>query len=411
MNEPNQPENTEPRTSDTPSEETVGYKIRLGRLEKKLRSILSIALMVLLTVFGLALMHFLYAELSYEGYVIEQVNVPEPLVQAGFSGPLIANRISYELQEILETTRQQEYAQDYTSGSDDTNLSIELVGVGVPIRGIVDLIGDAFGFDRGNRVKADVYFAGSRVMMILKISGEKPEYIEADQDENFDVPMKSLITKAAEKILKYSDDHSLQRYYLNFRFDGEESIALAQYRLEKYQGDSRKEAAILADWAMGLLRLNKYDAAESKVREGLSKDSTVAQLHLTLGTIYLMQDRLEESLAEYNTTMKLFTVEDRKLDRLRTYNNIGNIYNRKRNADSAFFYYRKVLDIDPKFNIVYYNMGLVYLQVRKDTALFLDNIDKAFLFGLNPAYLQEDPDLKGVQDLKAFQDLRRKYLE
>lgn len=380
-------------------------------LNKQMRAALSIVVMVLVVGLVLMIISFFFKELTDEGYIIEQVNVPSSLVDAGFSGPLIANRISYQLQEIMDITRQQEYSKAYSSSDSDMDLSIELIGIGVPVRGIIDLIGDAVGVNRRKRIKADVYFAGSKVVMILKLSGEKPEYLETDNNPNADVPMKILITKAAEKILKYTDDSSLQRYYLGYKMDGEESIQLAKYRLEKYAGNTHQEAMILSDWAFGLVRMKNFDAAFSKIIEGLKKDSTVAQLYLTRGTWYLLQAQPDRALPDYKRTLKLLTSQDRKMDWLRTYINLGNIYNLKKNADSAFHYYDKVLAIDPRFNIAYWNKGIIYLQVKQDTASFLEFMDKALSYGLNPANMDLDPDLEGVRKLKAFQDIRKKYVE
>lgn len=411
---PGTPENpntppTEPTNPPPPANPTRRPSLR--KISRRLKAALSIFIIVLLTGLVTIILSFLYTELTDEGYIIEQVNVPQSLQDAGFSGPLIANRISYELREIMDITRQQEYSKVYSSGESDIDLSIELIGIGVPVRGIVDLIGNAIGVNRRKRIKADIYFAGTKVMMILKLSGEKPEYLEAENNPNADVPMKTLITKAAEKILKYTDDNSLQRYYLGYKLDGDESIELARYRLEKYAGNTRTEAMILADWALGLVRLKKFDLARAKVMEGLQKDSTVAQLYLTLGTWYLLQNRPDEALPNYTKALALFTPTDRKMEKIRVYNNMGNIWNLKKNADSAFHYFNKVLEIDPQFNIAWWNMGIVNLQVKKDTAGFLHYMDKALQYGLNPANLDLDPDLNAVRKLKAFQDIRKKYIE
>jgi tetratricopeptide (TPR) repeat protein len=249
--------------------------------------------------------------------------------------------------------------------------------------------------------------------MILKFSGEKPEYMEANYDPNLDAPMKELISKAAENILKYTDDESLQRYYLNYAYNGEGSVQLSKYRLEKYAGDRRQEAIILADWAMGLIRMKKFDLAEVKLEEGIKKDSAVAQVHLSRGTWYMLQAKPDEALPNYQRALKLFTPQDRIMDKLRVFNNIGNSYQMKGNADSALHYYKKALEIDSKFNIIHFNMGLLYLEVKKDTASFLEYLDKSLSYGLPVSSLEKGAgaDLDGVRKLQAFKDILKKYEE
>lgn len=388
-------------------------RFNLRWIYKQMKAALSIIAMVLLIGLVGMIVSFFYKELTDEGYIIEQVNVPDSMVEAGFSGPLIANRISYELQKIMGFTRQQEYSKNYLSSESDIDLSIELIGIGVPVHGIVDLIGDAIGVNRRKRIKADIYFAGPKVVMILKFSGEKPEYMEANNDLNPDVPMKELISKAAENILKYTDDESLQRYYLNYAYNGEGSIQLAKYRLEKYAGDRRQEAIILSDWAMGLIRMKKFDLANVKLEEAITKDSTVAQVYLTRGTWYMMQAEPDEALPNYEHALRLFLPQDRILDKLRVYGNLGNTYLMKENADSSLHYYKKALEIDSKFNIVYYNMGLLYLELKKDTASFLEYLDKSLSYGLPVSSLEKgaSADLDGVRKLQAFKDIMKKYAE
>lgn len=389
-------------------------RFNLRWIYKQMKAALSIIAMVLLIGLVGMIVSFFYKELTDEGYIIEQVNVPDSMVEAGFSGPLIANRISYELQNIMGFTRQQEYSKNYSSSGSDNDLSIELIGIGVPVRGIIDLIGDAIGVNRRKRIKADIYFAGPKVVMILKFSGEKPEYMEANYDLNLDVPMKELISKAAENILKYTDDESLQRYYLNYTYNGEGSVQLAKYRLEKYAGDRRKEAIILADWAMALIRMKNFDLADVKLEEGLNKDSTVAQIHLTRGTWYMMQNKSDEALPNFDRALKSFTPQDRIMDKLRVFNNIGIVYQQKKKVDSALYYYKKAIEIDSKFNIAYINIGYLYLEEKKDTAIFLEYLDKSLRYGL-PIYTLEkntaQEQLEALRKLQAFKDILRKYAE
>lgn len=387
------------------------FRYNLRWINKQMKAALSITVMVLLIGLVGMIVSFFHKELTNEGYIIEQVNVPNRLVEAGFSGPLIANRISYALQEIMDITRQQEYSKGYSSNESDIDLSIELIGIGVPVRGIVDLIGDAIGVNRRKRIKADVYFAGSKVIMILKFSGEKPEYVEANNNPNLDVPMKELISKAAERILKFTDDSSLQRYYLNYKIDGEAGIQLAKYRLEKYAGDPRQEAMILADWASVYIRMGKFEPSFAKLEEGFKKDSSVARLHQNRGNWYLFQGKPDEALPNYQQALRLFTPQDRNLDKLLAYNNLGLLYMQKKNFDSALHYYKKILTIDPKFNFAFYNIGITYLHIKKDTATFLQYLDKALGYGMSLDMMDTDPDLEGVRKLQGLQDIRKKYVE
>jgi tetratricopeptide (TPR) repeat protein len=389
----------------------VPFRINFRRIRKNLKTGISITGMILLIGLTGIIIHFLYKELTDDGYIIEHVNLPQSLVEAGFSGPMLANRISYQLQKIIKVTRQQEYSKDYKSTESENDLAIELVGVGIPVRAIVDVIGNTIGVNRKKRIKADIYFSGTRVILVMKLSGEDPEQFETMNNADLDIPIKELVSKAAEVILKYTDDETLQRYYAYYKQHNEAGVELAKYRLQKYSGETRKEAVILAAMADSYIRLNKFEPAMVKFQEGLKKDSTVAGLYLARGTLYARQAKLDEALSDFYHAHQLLSPNDRRSTQLNIYNNLAVIYTYKKNADSAFHYYQKVLNIDPEYSTVYFNMAILYMQVEKDTVRFLEHIDKALSYGLSLGIIDSDVDIDPVRNLREYQDIRKKYTE
>ena len=377
--------------------------------DKVVKAVFSITVKGVLLFLTVTVFIFFIQELRDDRYVIQEINVPESFTQSGYSGPVIAKRISFKLSEIIEQTRQLEITSGYSTSASDVDLSVELVGVGVPIRGIIDLIGQAIGIDRKNRIQADVFMNGDKVTMLLKVSGQPPEVYSVPMDPNLETPVLALIAQSAERILKYTDDRTLQIYYSTYLIDGEKSIALAEYRLQKYQGDRKMEALVMADLGFGYMRLDKFEKAREKIREGLAIDSTVGRLYANLGTTYLMQNRFEEAQQQYKKAFAILDPSVEKMDLLKVNMNMGNIFSYRRQLDSASYYFGKVLAIDPRSTYALYNLGIAHFKAKKDTVRMLEYFDKALGFGLNVRLLEVDTDLDSIRSSEGIQKLIGKY--
>ncbi|MBM3177247.1 MAG: hypothetical protein FJZ78_04490 [Bacteroidetes bacterium] len=391
----------------------IGSRRFFKRLDQRVRNITSIAGRLLIVVLVVALLTFLIREWTADGYVIQQINVPEDLAKSGYTGPVIANRIRYNLEEIVENTRLQENAQAYKSASEDLDLSVDLIGVGVPVRAVIDMLGSAIGFQRKKLIHADIFISDSTIHSIIKITDAEPEHFQVALGDNLEDAVKQIVAQSSEAILKYTNDGILQRYYLMSLSPtaAEKAALLASFRLEKYKGYAREEAAVLADWAMGLVRQGKLELAEEKILEGLAKDSSRATLYIVWGALKLQTDASAEDIIEkFDKADALLTPEYPKIEQVRVYNNKAVTYIAHNSPDSAFVYLRKALEVDPKFNIAWMNLALGHLKYKQDTVHFLEYMDKAMAAGLNRANLR-DPDLDGVRHDSRFLKLIQKYSE
>ena len=98
-------------------------------------------------------------------------------------------------------------------------------------------------------------FRSNTMVLDLEVIGEKPERFEAPRDSsgNWGVPLRALVSDAAETILKYTNDEVLNAYYGNALQNGEKVIRLSKFRLERYKGNREKEASVYASWAARLI--------------------------------------------------------------------------------------------------------------------------------------------------------------
>ena len=384
----------------------------LKTIDRRTRSVTAITGRILLGVLVISLLTFLIREWTADGYVIQQVNVPESLSQNGYTGPVIANRIRYRLEEIVELTRLQENAQAFKSASDDIDVSVDLIGVGVPVRAIIDMLGSALGIQRKKMIHADIFISGGNLHAIMKISGIEPEHFQVPLGDDPEEAVKSLVSSASESILRHTSDGILQIFYLmNFSY-ADKAAQLAKFRLQKYQGEPKTEAAILADWAMALYRLKNFQLAEEKIHQGLAKDSTRATLHLVWANILMATGNPPEvTLPKLKTAMHLLNDDSPKLDWLRTYNNTATIYIGAQQPDSAFHYLNIVLKRDPDFYIGWFNLAVTHLRFKQDTARFYEHLETAFAKGLPVTHIAQDPDTRDLTEAPRMKLLMEKYKE
>jgi len=403
---------TEPTTepSPKPTKKKIPAKgFNILRLEKRVTATFSIMAKVFVIALISVAIIFIARELSSNGYVITQINVPASFEEAGYTGPVVAKRISNQLNEIIRITRTAEIAQEYASAADEVDVSIDMVGLGVPVRSFIELIGNAIGINRKKKISADITIEGTHVVLVLNITGEAPERVEVPLDNNVGVPLKALVAEASEGILKYTNDRVLAMYYSNYLGDGEKIIKQAKYRLEKYKGNAEQEAKAYAIWARGLIRQKKLDAAEQKIKQGLAI-KPIFGLYGEWARIFQVKGDFANAIAMDKKSYALLPPDAPSFTRAINLGNIGLNFSYSGQSDSALYYYRKSLEWDEKFNGTYYNLSYEYL-ITGDTTRCLDEVEKALVYGLNPKAIPEDPDMAGLLTHPRMKELMLKYGE
>ncbi|MFN8342939.1 MAG: tetratricopeptide repeat protein [Cyclobacteriaceae bacterium] len=408
------PEPTPKDTEITPSESAPGKRptkgFRVTRLEKRIGAIFSIMSRAFaIVLIGIAII-FLARELSKDGYVITQVNVPASFEAAGYTGPVVAKRIANQLNEIIRITNTAEIAQEYGDSSDEADISVDMVGMGVPVRAFVELIGNALGIDRKKKITADITLSGGEVILVLNITGAPVERVEVPLDSDLEVSLRQLLTEASEAILKYTNESVLSQYYSNHLRDGEKSIKFARYVLDKHKGNSRLEAQAFAQWAAGLQRMKKLAAAEQKIRQGIEIDSTVSALYTSWSFIYEQRGDFDNAIRMNKKALSFLGPDAPILWKITGFNNMGVNFSFKGNHDSAIYYYKKALALDGKFNFASYNMACEY-SLMGDTIRCLDELEKAFAYGFNTRIVLEDEDMVGMLNHPRMKELLMKYAE
>ena len=385
-------------------------RLRVIKLEKRVSAIFSILSKVFVIGAILIASAFVFRELSDESYHIDQVNVPAAFEEAGLSGPVVANMIQERLREMIDVLRKHDEAGEYINASDRVDVEVDMVGLGVPIRGVVTLIGEALGVGAKNKIHADIFASNKKSTIILRVSGQPAEWYESEgEDNDLKLHVRQLVDEAAKGILKATDPKLLELYYANIKPDGPNTIKMAKYLLEKFGDDPIMAGHAYDSWAWGLLYEEKLVEAVAKIEEGLKLYPNEHRFYNTWGNVLAEMGRNEEAIEKFKHFFKVATPSELTVYRLSTmYINTGIAFAYLNEFDSAMSYMRRALALDKDDWIIYYDIAGIALM-KQDTIMFYEYFENALEKGADVDMVRGDTDLKDMLNEARVVELLAKF--
>ncbi len=345
-----------------------------------------------------------------KSYSIRQVSVPPSFEQSGHSGPVIANRIHFRIQHIIQSVSAMEYAKGYMTGSTESDVSVDVAGLGMPVKAFIELVGKALGIYRGKRIDADFFIERNTVVMMLRITGQNPERLEAPMTDSVDTALKSLIVDAAEVILKYSNDEILQTYFGLIEQIGEKQIRLARYRYEKYKDNPNVEVNVIAAWAWGLCMLKRYDEAKATIEEGISRHKKAGRIYVIWGSMLYQQEKYQEAIEKFHRALVQKAAGETKARVSNIYSTMGNCYAMMLQLDEAMRFMDKAVATDGNSSRAYLGRAVVYL-LRNEEEQFYESIEKALEKGLHVNQVKNHPSITSLLNDERMKRLIDKFSE
>ncbi len=375
-----------------PSKRSV-RKLTIRKVEKSIRMITSVLLKGFTIIFVLIALIFISSELLDSRYTIQQIHVPSVLEANGYSGEVVANRISESLIAIMKTERFSEEAALYSNAFDQDDISVDIVGTGIPIRSIIHMFGEVLGVDGQKIIKGDIVLDGDTAILTIKVNSNDPLRYQIPFDGSYEKIVTQITTKSAESILMYSSPYVLARHYLNR--DAEGNRRLSKFLFDRALNDTKLEPLAYFSLAGSLLTERKPAAAETILREGLSKAPNDINLNAALGMMLQEQNKTKECLVQQKKVISMLTRSTTRLRRTLAFSNLALAYRINNQIDSALFFFDKALEIDPDAGVVYVNLARTHLINRQDTAQFLKYFEVAVKKGMADR-LRKAYDLKGM---------------
>jgi hypothetical protein len=128
-----------------------------------------------------------------KSYSIRFVHVPLSFEQSGHSGPVISNRIYYRIQLTIQRVSATGQLKEYSTAAAEKDISVDVGEMELPIRGFVELLGNALGINRSKKVDVDIFIDKDSLVMLLKISGHPVERFEQPIANSIDDSLTALV--------------------------------------------------------------------------------------------------------------------------------------------------------------------------------------------------------------------------
>lgn len=208
--------------------------------------------------------------------------------------------------------------------------------------------------------------------------------------------------------MKYTAPDILSGYNNSYIRDSEMAIELSKFMLDRYKGLHYYEELAVVSWVNALYALNKRVAAEEMLKEALERFPESFEAYNVQAIMLSDKGDLEGALLADKKCLK-FSPSART--RATACSNIGYDFTLLKQSDSAIFYFQKALGFDPDFGMAYYNIGIDYLLLKRDTAKFLEYFEYSLEKNVPRKNIADDPDIEGLLNDPRVRKLMEKYPE
>jgi tetratricopeptide (TPR) repeat protein len=435
---------------------------------RKLNARLSLIISLLLKCGGITVVilfaSVVYRELSFKGYSLQEIRVPEQLAKDGHTGEAIAASVEAQLQKIKSKVENYDQwdindgveAGDYSVAESGDELEVNLVGVGFSMGSVINLVRTSLGIEKNRTVRAYITLDHANVTLTTYIKGQPPQEITIPMDSTgMGATIKTLTLAAAESILKVSNPELLVAYLsIGSRTteDLKKIIATSQYALanrvdivrRKYfyaamgwalldrrklaEGVDANEKAIALDpmfitanfgVAVGFGRMRQYETSRTYLRKairvveskGLSEDKISFYRDIFYRNMLssYWNSHLPDSAMLICKEYLNFLSDKSNAQRANGYNEIAFNYSEQGLYDSAVVNLRKAIISDSSLAITYTTLAEVH-GYMKDSEKFYFYLKKAFEKGYSmPTQVEFLAPYSTYRNEKAFRLLWTKY--
>ena len=144
------------------------------------------------------------------------------------------------------------------------------------------------------------------------------------------------------------------------------NIILKRPTAEAIQKKNLDSSTKLVDQGKALFDEAKFDEALEKFEEFLAKEPEFYQTHLLIGNCYKEKNEFDKAMNSYKIALEKAPTDGTDKDVIaQVQAAIGDLYIRKNDLKTAQDYFRKSLELNPKDEILAYNVGEIFFSNNK----------------------------------------------
>lgn len=222
---------------------------------------------------------FAYRTFKDQGYIIEAFSVPQHLDASGFTGSIVAQRISDQVNSLKEEASSVKEDSIFLHNHNEPELNLAVMGVGISLRSVTFHLRSLFGRDN-KTIGGEITKVGDQYELVLRMSGYPPQHFYLSEGSIKEAStIRQLINLGAEGVIKNTDPYRLAVVkYRRKQFD--EALALTRYIIQKRPQETHW--AYLA-WGSILEKQGKREEAARKFQKAahVKPDFALAYLRLS----------------------------------------------------------------------------------------------------------------------------------
>ena len=226
-------------------------------------------------------------------------------------------------------------------------------------------------------LKGDYYYFNEDYINLVKTLKEAIKIAENNKYSLYYYNVNNTLGIAHYQLGKY--DEALDYYYKALKFSTENDIIMARF-------DVYQNIGLLFLKLEDYTKANYYYTKAYELKDSITDENFIAGLLVNMANMNRYHnDNIDKSLEYNNQALLYYKKTDNIIGITSVYNNIGDIYEIKKDYDKALNYYKKAninfIKINYKFGIcvTYYNMSSVYF-LENNFISSKKNIDLSLIY-------------------------------
>jgi len=303
----------------------------------------------------------IYAGLNDDKYVLEPLQVPKGLEEAGYTGTVIANHIQDKITDLKNSAQSSKSDSTQFEVNSNNDLNVQVMGLGVSSNSLVHQLRSLLG-KRSNVISGELIDIDNQLQLTLRLTGKPSEkIIEPYELGSKGEALENIINSASESVLYYTDPYRLAVMQYR-RGDQEEALKIIRYIIDERPNE--RKWGYLA-WANLYQSNNDLERAERMLDKALELDPNFSLANTNMGWLAF---RNEDYVGAIEHLSKNQASEDQKIG---VYNGLALSHLRLGETEKAEAYYKKNVEVNSSEFWVYTNYSSFLINTKKDTAASL----------------------------------------
>jgi tetratricopeptide (TPR) repeat protein len=239
---------------------------------------------------------FAYRQINRDVVIIEPFGVPKQLNEKGFTGQVLVNKLTDQLNRIATEALLSEQTVQFSAAWLEQSADFDIPATGVSLEVVLDLLREFFGTPPTRIVGELVFFKDDSLDLTTRIAGKQEEVVRGTLND-----LDALLVDSAKYIYRITQPYLLAVYLYNTSDDKTMAIdVLTQNCLQNDRTDDDIPAYNL--WGNALYTQKRYDEAIEKYETAVRLNPEYDHANYNWGNALYATGQYQEAAEKYKRT-------------------------------------------------------------------------------------------------------------